>query len=69
MCAQRVIGDEKHMVFQCPALQDLHDKRPHLFASGQAGAMLVFLWQADIVGIVRFVDKCLERVVYTSDQP
>ena len=69
MCAQRVIGDEKHMVFECPALQDLRDKRPHLFAGSQAGAMVVFLWQADITGVVRFIDECLERIVYTSNQP
>ena len=30
MCQHRIIGHEKHMVFECPALQDLRDKRPHL---------------------------------------
>ena len=68
LCAQRVIGDEKHMVFECPTLQDLRDKRPHLFANRQAGAMVVFLWQDDTIGVVRFIDECLERI-YTSDQP
>ena len=29
MCQHRTIGDEKHLVFECPALQDLRDKRPH----------------------------------------
>ena len=31
ICQHRTIGDEKHLVFECPALQDLRGKRPHLF--------------------------------------
>ena len=25
MCQQRTVGDEKHLVFECPALHDLRD--------------------------------------------
>ena len=28
-----------------------------------------FMWQDDIIGVVRFVDECLEWILYTSDQP
>ena len=38
----RTIGDEKHLVFECPALQDLRDKRPHLFDGAQTDAMVLF---------------------------
>ena len=31
MCQHGTIGDEEHPVSECLALQDLHDKRPHLF--------------------------------------
>ena len=57
------------MVFECPALQDLRDKRPHLFDGAQTDAMVLFMWQDDMIGVVRFIDECLERILYTSDQP
>ena len=53
---------------ECPALQDLRDKRPHLFDGAQTDAMVLFMWQDDIIGVVRFIDECLERILYTSDQ-
>ena len=69
MCQHHIIGDEKHLVFECPALQDLRDKRPHLFQGAPADAMVLFMWQDDMIGVVRFIDECLERILYTSDQP
>ena len=69
ICQHRTIGDEKHLVFECPALQDLRDKRPHLFDGAQTDAMVLFMWQDDMIGVVRFIDECLERILYTSDQP
>ena len=68
-CQHRTIGDKKHLVFECPALQDLRDKRPHLFDGAQTDAMVLFMWQDDMIGVVRFIDECLERNFYTSDQP
>ena len=50
-------------------LQDLRDKRPHLFHGAQTNAMVLFMWQDDMIGVVRFIDECLERILYTSDQP
>ena len=50
------------MVFECPALQDLRDKRPHLFESAQTDTMVSIMWQNDTTGVVRFIDKCLERI-------
>ena len=32
-------------------------------------AMVLFMWQDDMIGVVRFIDECLERILYTSDQP
>ena len=33
--------------------------------------MVLFIWQEDryMVGMVQFIDECLERMLYTSDQP
>lgn len=68
MCQHRSIGDGKHLVFECPALQDLRDYCPHLSEGARADAMVLFMWQDDIIGVLRFVDACLERILYTSDQ-
>ena len=47
MCRHRTIGDEEHLVSECLALQDLHDKCPHLFEGAQAdpAGVVTFMWQ------------------------
>ena len=37
-------------------------------AAPQGDAMILFMWQDDIIGVARFIDACLERV-YTSAGP
>jgi len=58
-CDQHAVGDERHMIFECPALQALRDKYAGLFASG-ACTMQQFMWQADITGVAHFVMDCLD---------
>lgn len=58
---QGVLGDEKHIVFECPALQDLRDG----MRTPQGDAMM---WQDDIIGVARFFDAYLQ-IVYTSAGP
>ena len=69
MCQHRTIGDEKHLVFECPALQALPDKCPHLCEGMQADAIVLSMWQDDMIGVVRHISKCIKRVLNTSDQP
>ena len=69
MCQHNIIGDEKHMVFECLALQSVRDKRPRLFQGVHADAMVLSMWQDEMIGVMRFIDECLERILYTSDQP
>ena len=49
------------------AVQDLRHKRPHLFEVIHADAMILFMLQNDMIGVVRFIDECLERILYTSN--
>ena len=44
LCDQRAVGDERHMVFECPALQGVRDKYAALFVDG-ASTMQQFLWR------------------------
>ena len=67
-----ILGDEKHLVFECPALQDLRNRFENLLQlkAPQGNAMFLFMWQDDIIGFAPFleVDACLEKV-YTSAGP
>ena len=48
------------------ALQNLHDRYENLFQAHQVNAVILFMWQDDIIGVARepdrFIDACLERV-------
>ena len=59
---QGVLGDEKHVVLECSALQDLRDRYENLFQVPQADAMIPFMWQDDIIGVAVITDACLQRV-------
>ena len=69
MCQQGVLGDEKHLVFKCPALQELRDKNKHLIKAPHGDAMILSIWQDDTIGVARFVDACLERVYISAGPP
>ena len=68
MCQQGVLGDGKHLVFECPALQDLRDRYENLFQAPHGDVVILFMWQDDIAGVAWIIDACLERV-YTSAGP
>ena len=62
LCQQCVLEDEKHIVFECPSLRDRYE---NLFQAPPGDAVILFMWQDDIIGVARFIDVCLERV-YTQ---
>ena len=55
-------------MFECPALQDLRGRIKNLFKAPPGDAVILFIWQDDIIGVARFIGACLERV-YTSAGP
>jgi hypothetical protein len=57
-CHGPAVCDERHVVFECPALQHLRDKYSRLF-SGSGQTMQQFMWQSDIVGVVYYVRDSL----------
>ena len=69
-CAQQIIGDERHLVFECPALQFLRDRYSGLF-SAAIQTMRQFMWQLDIVSVAHFVMDCFDHLdaVSTSNIP
>ena len=65
LCAGENPGDEQHVVFECPGLQDIRDRYPGLFGE-HAATMLQFMWQDDICGVAMFIKECL-GVYYGTD--
>ena len=53
-----VSGDEKHMVFECSALQHIRDEYPALFVGHHT--MRSFMNQADQRSIIHFISECLD---------
>ena len=56
-CDQDAVGDERHLIFECPAVQCVRDKYAALFACDNC-TMQQFMWQADLVGVAHFVRDC-----------
>ena len=69
LSATNALGDEKHLVFECPELNSFRQQWSHLFQD--PSTMQPFMWQDDKIGIARFVNACLRkpREGQTSDQP
>jgi len=60
LCATSTLGDEKHLIFECPELQCFREEWPHLFEGSQT--MLAFTWQDDLIGIANFVNARLHKM-------
>ncbi len=66
LCAGENPGDEQHVVFECPGLQDIRDRYQGLFGE-HAATMLQFVWQDDIRGVAMVIKECLG--VYCGTDP
>jgi hypothetical protein len=57
-------GDEKHMVFECSALQHIRDKYSAMFAGHNT--MRSFMNQTNQRGIIHFISECLDCSTRTA---
>jgi hypothetical protein len=64
LCNTQAIGDERHIVFECPALHDLRARYNSLFRPSIT-TMRQFMWQDDLVQVAHFIRLSLGRV-YTD---
>jgi len=58
-CTMNEIGDEMHLVFECPAVQHVRDQYAHLFTFATS-TMRTFLWQDDIISVIKYVVACMD---------
>ena len=61
LCNNQAIGDERHIVFECPALHDLRARYDSLFRPSIT-TMRQFMWQDDLAQVAQFIKLSLERV-------
>ena len=74
LCGHGSLGDEKHLVFECPHLQYIRDKYATLF---RCSTMRQFFWQDDLIGVAKFISESLDVMLgadsdnqsQASDQP
>ncbi len=64
LCDMHALGDERHLVFECPGMQGIRDRYPSLFA---VTTMQHFMWQDDIVGVALFVRDCFDLINAPDD--
>ena len=60
-CASNVVGDERHMVFDCTALLPVRGLYPGLFGPTIV-TMQQSMWQRDLVGVAHFVLDCFRKL-------
>ncbi|MGH8467279.1 MAG: hypothetical protein ACRER5_24310, partial [Pseudomonas sp.] len=53
------LGDERQLVFKCPALQNIRGAFAHLFTVSTS-TMRTFINQADQKGVLDFIVACLD---------
>ena len=58
-CSTGLVGDEHHLIFTCPAVEHVRRQFPQLFRIDRR-AVLLFMWQRDLVGVATFVALALE---------
>ena len=74
LCGHGSLGDEKHLVFECPHLQYIRDQYAALF---HCSTMRQFFWQDDMSGVAKFTFESLvvmlgadsDNQSQASDQP
>ena len=60
LCNLGSLCDEKHVLFECSALQGLRDEYASLFSD--VCTMKQFLWQDDLFSVAKFIHACLDKM-------
>jgi hypothetical protein len=54
-----IVGDEHHLIFTCPAVDDIRGQFPQLFHNVPRSVQ-AFMWQRDLVSVINFVSLALD---------
>ena len=61
LCHTGTLGDERHMLLECPALADLRDEYSPLVAEC-SGVMARLVWARNQPMVSRYIIACLDRM-------
>ena len=61
LCHTGALGDERHMLLECPALADLRDEFSPLIAEC-SGVMARLVWARNQPMVSRYIIACLDRM-------
>ena len=61
LCHTGALGDERHMLLECPALADLRDEYSPLVAE-RSGVMARLVWARNQPMVSRYINACLDRM-------
>ena len=61
LCHTGALGDERHMLLECPALADLRDEYSPLVAEC-SGVMARLVWARNQPMVSRYIIACLDRM-------
>ncbi len=65
-CGAAALGDERHLVFECPVLEPLRTSYAALFLQPDQ-TMLQFMWQQDMLSVACFVRDALRLLLPAPD--
>jgi hypothetical protein len=60
-CSLGQLGDERHLVFECPALQPIRDRYADRFCIVPL-TMRQFMWQPAMLRVAHFVVECMDYI-------
>jgi len=63
-CGTAAVGDERHLVFECPAVQHICDYHSDLYWDGQS--MREFVNQTDQAAVMNFIVACFDNFIQTD---
>ena len=67
-CPLGEVGDERHLIFSCTAVQEVRDRYAWLFR-GPRMTMVDFMWHGDKFAVAKFVTECLDVYFGTVRPP
>ena len=67
-CNLHALHDERHLAFECPAMQSVRNGYPDQFSPAK-NAMQLYMWLRDIVGVAHCIRDCPDVLGALSDAP